>query len=261
MPTVKGFFEFEKNGKGEEDKGENFNLRPREERDGLIPEDQRTVAHQVYEVTNVLRLLKSKGAFKLDDKAYHEFWARVMQAGTAGCTSANVDTALALEALEQIRADILRRKGRAVVYNYLLTLAFWALGGVAIGAALIAIAALLPKAAGMLWGYGYVAIGAMAGAWMSAAVSRRDISFDAIQEYVDIRSEPAIRLLFVLVVALALGLLLDLEVVSISLGEAVDLADFTADSLLALALGLVAGICEKAISVQIIDRATKIISP
>src|SRR5258706_3364180 len=134
-PGVKGMFKFHN-----DERGDQFNLRPRDDRSGAIPEDQRKISYELYEARNVLKLLQEEGAFKSDDKAkgdttpgvksYDEFIARLTQAAEVGCVSENVDTALALKALEPIRIAIYRRKGRHITYNYLLTLGLCGIGGI-----------------------------------------------------------------------------------------------------------------------------------
>src|SRR5205807_1612237 len=113
---------------------ENFNLKPK---GPSIPDDQRKIAHDVYETANILKLFKARGEFGNDPASFTEFITRVLQAAVAGCCTDNVDTKLAADAIEQIRADIMERKGKTIVYRYLSSLAFWALPGIVVGIALI----------------------------------------------------------------------------------------------------------------------------
>lgn len=249
-------FEFEGN-----DMSENFNLRPRKGFTGPIPEDQRKISQDVYEARNVLKLLKDDKA--IDDMLFKEFIARVTQAGYAGCVADNVDPTLADEALQQIRADIVRRAGTPLVYRYLGALAFWALLGGLLGLVIVYIGIHCPGLNGygpVLRGYGYVLIGAMIGAWFSVAASRWQIAFDAIPDYPDIHLEPVIRMLFVAVIAAAFALFLHLGIVTVKIGN-VDLADFAKSISIALLLGFVAGITQRALSVQLIDRTQKVLNP
>ena len=259
-------FEYEGN-----DMSENFNLRPRKGFTGPIPEDQRKISQDVYEARNVLKLLKDDKA--IDDMLFKEFIARVTQAGYAGCVADNVDPTLADEALQQIRADIVRRAGTPLVYRYLRALAFWALLGGLLGLAIvfIGITSERDQCAGHCWpvlngygpvvkGYGYVLIGAMVGAWFSVAASRWQIAFDAIPDYPDIHVEPVIRMLFVAVIAAAFALFLHLGIITVKIGN-VDLADFAKSISIALLLGFVAGITQRALSVQLIDRTQKVLNP
>src|SRR5258706_9824005 len=133
-PAVKGMFKFHN-----DERGDQFNLRPRDDRSGAIPEDQRKISYELYEARNVLKLLQEEGAFKSDDKAkgdttpgvksYDEFIARLTQAAEVGCVSEGVDTALALKARDELRMDIARRKGRHITNTCSLPLALCAIGG------------------------------------------------------------------------------------------------------------------------------------
>jgi hypothetical protein len=109
-----GVFEFENN-----DESENFNLRPRADRTAPIPDERRKVSHGIYEARNILKLLKEQGAVRKENGAYNEFIRRVIQAAHAGCIGPHAEPKLAEAALEQIRADVVRRKGRPLVYRYL----------------------------------------------------------------------------------------------------------------------------------------------
>ena len=51
---------------------------------------------------------------------YREFLERIYQAAEAGCVAENVQTNLALKALEQIRKDIVRRVGRPLLRRRVL---------------------------------------------------------------------------------------------------------------------------------------------
>jgi hypothetical protein len=110
-----------------------------------------------------------------------------------------------------------------------------------------------------LAGYGWVLMGAMGGAWFSTAARRWEISFEDIQEFVDVVHEPLVRILFVGILSLIFALLLNAALISVKIGGA-DLTAFTNDTAVALVVGLVAGIGEKALSVQLLERAKKVLS-
>lgn len=235
---------------------EDFNLKPKEVPDP-IPDDQRRISHDVYEARNILKLLKEQGAFRKDNPSFKEFITRVLQAAETGCTAKHVNTTLAAEALEQIRKDVVRRKGRAITYRYLSVLVKWALAGMAVGAVIILVAKfVVPE----LMGYGWVIMGSMAGAWISLAATRREISFEAMQDFVDLSYEPFIRMLFVGALASIVALFLQLKILTMAIGN-VDLFTFPENLTVALLLGLIAGIGEKAVSVQVFERTRKLLGP
>jgi hypothetical protein len=262
-PAVAGTepaFELENN-----DRTESFNLRPLPALRSPIPEDQRQVAQDVYEVRNVLRLLKEDSAFGKKGN-YDEFLTRLLQAGHVGCVAPYVHTVLAASAIEQIRADIVRRVGRPLVYWYLAALAGWALVGLAVGIGgtyligrIIAASANRP-----LWqaviGVDWVFLGAMIGTWFSVAASRWQIAFDTIPDYLDRKVEPAVRILFVVVGAAVFALFLHLNLLTIKIGD-VDFAHFDNFISTALLVGFVAGIGERVLSVQLLGRAKSPLTP
>jgi len=233
--------------------GDDFNLRPLSITD--IPEEQRRIQHEVYEARNILKLLREQNVFR-EDASYSEFISRVKQAARVGCVGQHVDTRMASDALEQIRSDIVMRKGRAIAYRYLFGSAKTALAGMAV-AALVVLAAkyFLPG----LKGYGWVLMGAMAGAWISSAATGREISFAGIREFLDYGHALLIRMLFVGALASVLALFLQLGLISLKIGT-VDLAGFSKELTVALALGVIAGFSEKTLSVQVIDRARRVLS-
>jgi hypothetical protein len=251
--AIPGAFDLDEKG---EFAGDNFNLKPLEDRPG-IPEDQRKVSHEVYAVRNTLKFL-SKTKNKLAAIApedYTEFIDRVKQAARVGCVGSNVDTSLAASALNDIRGDIVRRYGRKIAFLYLLALAAWAAAGVVLGFIVIGIS----QWSGIetLSGYGYLLVGSMVGAWLSVAASRWEIAFDGIQEFADMSAEPPVRLLFVGLLAMAFGLFLQLGIIPINIDK-VPLATFSASPQWALFLGIIAGVGEKGLSMQLLTRAKQV---
>jgi hypothetical protein len=228
-----------------------FNLRPRPDFRGPVPEDQRKISQDVYEARNVLQLLKDDKA--IGDAVFTEFIRRVTQAGRAGCVADNVDTKLAAEALDQIRADIVRRAATPLVYRYLRALAIWAAIGGVLGLGFAIVGAYHWP---IVKGYSCVLIGATAGAWFSAAAARWKISFGTIPDYPDIQLEPVIRMLFVALVAVVFALFLHLGLITIKVGNT-NFADFTESISVALLVGFVAGIGQRVLSVQLTERAEK----
>ena len=239
-----------------DDRSENFDLRPRTDFHGPIPDDQAKISRDVYEIRNVLKLIKDNRAI-VADSTFDEFIKRVVQAGCAGCAAPHVYPSLASGALEQIRQGVVRRIGTPIAYRYLRTLAGWAFLGAVLGLAIVVIGPFVLPAARP---FGWVVIGAMAGAWFSVAASRRQIAFETIPDYIDTRFEPMVRMLFVVILAGVFALFLHVQVLAIKIG-ATDLASFTHSASVAILVGLIAGIGERALSVQLIDKTQKILNP
>ena len=229
---VTGVFILEEDPTKEKDQ---FDLKPKPDRTGPIPEDQRNVSREVYAARNTVKLLQDRRIFKKNTE-YDEFIERIKQAAKDGCTGLNVDTTLALGALADIRADVVRRRGRRVAFQYLLILALWAVGGVLLGGGVTLL--------GQFWtglsGFGFVIMGSMIGAWLSVAASRWEIAFEGLQDFL-------------------VGLFLQLGVFNFKIGNA-DLTNFARNPSWAFALGVVAGIGERALSMQVLARSKEVLT-
>jgi len=232
-----------------------------------VPEDQKEIELGIYETWGVLKLLKEQGVFENEKHgSFSEFRTRLLQVARVGLTLEHVQTKLAAKALQQIRDEISTRKGAAIKLKYLTHLAIWATLGVVVGGAL----AFIPVLAGRIGAecavcadvakYGLVIVGSMAGAWMSVATTRHRIAFDEIPNFLEFKSEPPIRLLFVGLLAVTLALLVQHQVIRVDMA-AVEFGKFLEDNGVALLLGVVSGISEKAVSVRIIERAVKAFTP
>ena len=80
-----------------------------------------------------------------------------------------------------------------------------------------------------------------------------------VQDFLDTRYEPAVRLLFVAVLACVVGLFLQLGVFNFKIGSA-DLTKFADNPSWAFALGVVAGIGERALSMQVLARSKEVLT-
>lgn len=243
-------------------KNQNFNLKPKGA-EVEVPDDQRKISHDVYETRNILKFLKDQGVFADDKASFDEYITRVIQAAEVGCTAKQVDTRVAAEALAQIRLDVVRRKGTGIMLRYMYYLLLAALLGVLVGLVIVLGKELFDyfrwawKFNG-LTGYGWVIIGSMAGAWFTVGVARWQLSFESLQDFVDFRYEPFIRMLFVVILACVVGLFLQNNLLTLKIGG-VDLNKFSDNWAVALLLGFVAGIGEKALSVNVVAQVQKVL--
>lgn len=238
---------------------EEFNLKPKD-RPEPIPEEQSEIANGIYETWGVLKLLREQRVFssKSDQQVFEEFRERLIEVAEVGLKANHVKTRTAAKALEQIRQGVILRKGVAIKLTYLLQLAIWSLYGIFAGLILVFFAG-TGNIPATLAGYGWVLIGAMVGAWMSVASTRSTLAFHEIAEYLSSTREPIVRLLFVGFLAMTLALLITYGVITLDMGKA-SLADFHDKRGVAVLIGLIAGIGEKAVSLRIIERVQKTVT-
>jgi hypothetical protein len=227
----KGMYEIIRMADGE------FNIKPKDVADA-IPEDQRQVHHDIYRTYNALKLMVEHKVFAVTDLEFENFRDRLLQAAEVGLAADNVKTRDAATAVRDIQADVVMRKGKRLIYSYLSRLGYWALGGSAIA---ILVHLFVPAELAAIRSYSLVLSGAMVGAWLSVASTRTSVGLDTI---------------FVALLAIALSLFLQEKLITIKIGD-IDLASFTSNSAVALILGLIIGITEKALSLKFFERAKK----
>lgn len=233
---------------------ENYDIKPKDNVE--VPKTQREFQQRVYATRGVLKLLREQGVFENEQTVLKEFQTRILETARAGLTE-YVQLELAVGALEQVREELVIRKGKRVVYRYLTRLAWWCLSGVGVGVLFVLASAY--KLAPWLVGYGPVLIGAMAGAWLSVASGRRDVAFEDLPNFLGSKVEPAVRMAFVGLLAMIVALFIELGAVTITVGN-LAFVDFSTSTTAALLLGVITGIGERALSVRIIQRAREIVA-
>ena len=107
---------------------------------------------------------------------------RLFQAVKVGLAEGHVQSKLSARALEQIRDEIVLRKGRTIQFLYLTVFFVWATLGIVIGSVLVPAAS---YGASQLTGYGWVLMGPITGVWMSVAAIRREIAFEDMPNFLD----------------------------------------------------------------------------
>ncbi len=146
--------------------------------------------------------------------------------------------------------------------DYLKQLLTWVLVGVGVGLVIEGCSACLEYFEFLDYspvkGYGTVFAASMVGAWISVAAFRREVALADLPQFIDWKHEPKMRLIFVGLVALAAALFVKTGLLPIVLGN-LKLVEFTCKWEVAVVLGLVAGISEKKISVQLIQKAREAI--
>ncbi|WP_137179229.1 hypothetical protein [Roseomonas sp. AR75] len=103
-------------------------------------------------------------------------------------------------------------------------------------------------------------VGACIGTWLSFALRRPNLSFEQLSLLEEDRLAPLPRILFVAGLTFVVGMLLYSNLISITIGEvAVDVGDADARLPVALALGLLCGIAERALAGVVRSRAEEIV--
>ncbi|MEM9329868.1 MAG: hypothetical protein AAGA53_00995 [Pseudomonadota bacterium] len=250
-----------------------FNLAPDRKVSGSIPEEQRKIQEGIYATLGTLKYLNTSGAFKQTGQ-FEEFRKRLRQVAEVGIEGDYVHPGIALSALSQIRDEIAIRVGKSIKISYLKTLGLIALIIASIAALLgglqpLSLAGYINTSfslPGALTGYFWVIVGGMVGVWLSVAAKRQTVLFEELPDMLGDRVfEPLIRCVFVLLLSCVFALFIELGILTMMIGS-VNLADFSTKGAgagttgVAILLGLIAGIGERALSVRILDQAKSALS-
>ena len=176
------------------------------------------------------------------------------------------ETSLAKQSLRQLKADIMIREGTQIKLKYLSRLGYLA-GGLATVGLIIwwviqhgvncSVGIAIPQVCSIS-NYGLLWAGAMLGVWLSVAASRGRLTFEDLPTVVGRFREPMIRLIFAGTLGIVLGWFLSSKLIGLTF-SGLDFSQFVSDPLVAILLGTISGISEKALSVRVIARSSEII--
>ncbi|WP_118975201.1 hypothetical protein [Taibaiella koreensis] len=217
-----------------------------------IPSDQQDLMFQVGSVLEVVKQLYQQN----DQASFSNYFNQLLSLAQVGLVGANSQPALALRALEQIKAEIVNRESGKKKNGYLRKLGKLAL-----------LAGLPPLLIGCCFNYficrddnslpgclnfSYAAAllvlwsGCMMGVWLSFAITRTVLSFDELVIIEKDRLEPGLRLIFTGLLSLVFGLLFIRKAIVVSLGD-ISSVNMAKDCLTAFIMGVLLGLNEKII--------------
>ena len=174
---------------------------------------------------------------------------------TAGLTNTDPTHAAAAHAgLVRFRDDFLAREGGAARNRYV-----WRLGLVCLVTAALALAGYVAIRMHPHWQTAYIfrnflllACGTAIGTWLSFSLRRIRLTFDDLAVLEDDRLDPALRVVFMVALVSAAGLLLSSGVISVGIGAVTGHAALLEHGSQALLLGLLSGSAERALGTAIL---------
>ena len=228
-----------------------FDISPRLR--GKVPKEQSDLHEKIESNLTLLRAL-----FPAGEKKFDEYFSQILSLSQAGLVGENAQPQLAANSLAGLRNDIVIRESGPTKHIYLRRLGFSSLLLSLLIVLLTFFFLYIFPSAKYIVGYLLLWIGCMVGVFLSFA-SRR-LTF-ALEDLPILRSdslEPIVRLVFAGLATLVIGLLLSSDVISISLGVHKS-AEFKTNWELALLIGALCGISEKALAVRISGQAKELL--
>jgi hypothetical protein len=228
---------------------------------GDCPEDQLALKNDLEAAEAALKVLYPDENLRVP--RFRELLS-LAQVGLQG----NAEPKVAASALANLKQSILITEGGARKNRYLKKLGLWAAVFAAPALVLsvvlkyilpcmhVAFTCCKPEIAvlanfSLLWG------GAMIGAWLSYGLRTETLTFEDLTTPEEDRLEPGVRLIFVGVLALVVGLALYLGILEVSFGK-ISSHDFKRRSGLAQLIGVLMGASERALSGQVTKLVGKL---
>jgi hypothetical protein len=222
---------------------------------GACPDDQLALKNDLEAAEAALKVLYP------DENLRVPRFRELLSLAQVGLQGANAEPKIAASALANLKQAILVTEGGARKNRYLKTLGKWAaiFATLPLGLAIV-LRYILPcfsvsfacdkLPVSLLINFSLLWAGAMIGAWLSYGLRTEVLTFEELTTPEEDRLEPGVRLLFVGVLALVVGLALYIGVLEISFGK-ISSHDFMHRSALALLIGILMGASERALSGQV----------
>jgi hypothetical protein len=242
--------------------------------EGNLSQDQAELVIEVRKAVTVVSVVFVGRKPSLRQQQRHgEYIRKLYDIASAGLASPG-GAAHALRALDAFREDFVSREASAVKNQYVRKLGHRAAAFAVLflvlylGAWVVAshpgtgiVEHFMPTLAPSIGGlFGdplaklfLLGIGASVGTWLSFSLRRPILKFDDLAVLEEDRLNPTARILFVVGLTLVVGLLLYTRLVAIKIG------DIDVDLRMALLLGLLCGIAERALAAAVSQRASEVV--
>ncbi|TWH47768.1 hypothetical protein [Sporomusa sp. KB1] len=220
-----------------------------------IPVEQKQLRLDIEQTLIVLR-----GIFKEDEISFNKYYEQLLSLAEAGLKVENVTPIIACEGLMTLKKEIVFQEAGKIKNKYIKSLGRSVLCFIGFYLTWISFFyGYVPIETCLMWvNFFIMLIGTTVGVWLSFGIRKVDLKFDELHIIEEDRFEPTIRILFVSLLAVIVGLLFSTEAVVIKLG-ALSTNMLNYDSKVALLLGLLLGLGEKMLAVKVAEHATKIL--
>jgi hypothetical protein len=237
----------------------NFSIKPEVMQ---VPELQQKLQMSIEQTLMIIRKL-----FKGENEKSNldNYFAQLLSLAQAGLVVVNAQPTIAMNALLQLRAEIVDLKSGEIKNNYFKTLGMQALWLTSIPI----IIALSVKALyyylevptinqlSVFSNYIYVWCGTMLGIWISFGARKTILTFEELTTIEEDRLEPLMRLLFIGSISMVFAVLFYKQAISIKIGT-ISSADIEHDSFVGIIFGVMLGLSEQVLGKKITKKAASL---
>lgn len=217
-----------------------------------IPKDQQELYMKVESACNVIKSLEHT-----DKQTKKKYFDKLVSLSQVGLVADPAQTEAAEYALLKLKEEIVLVEGKRIKNRYMQALGIDAL---ILGGLISIILGSCYCATGWIWCMPTlcIVIGALAGTWISFGARKFEIKFEDLASLEKDKMTPAIRLIYISVAAIIFTLLMNVGIVDVKIGN-VDMGTAFTEVKPAFVIGILCGLVESRIGIQIYKKAVLII--
>lgn len=239
-----------------ENKDEHFDIKcelhPKYAKDD-IPQEQEVLYIEIESTNNVVKSLHNT-----NDEVKRKYFNKLLTLTQAGLVGETAHPELAVKSLIKLKDELVLIEGQRIKNDYMKKLGKNAI--VPCGIALIAYFAFECFIATSPFSmYCLAFIGALIGTWISFGARKFNITFEQLSLLEDDMMKPWIRLLYIGICAMVFMLFLNTQLISIGVGG-ISTATISASLEMQLSIGVLCGLVESKIGINIYKKAVTILS-
>ncbi len=226
-----------------------------------VPQNQQKLQLEIEKTLVVVRKL-----FADDEAEMQNYFTQLLTLAQAGMVPDNAQPIISLNALQQLKSEIIEKKSGEVKNAYFRLLGMQA---IKIGAGPVVIALVIKglnyfypghhvlQQLSIFSNFLYLWSASLVGVWISFATRKPVLTFEELITIEEDRLEPSLRLILVGIISMVFALLFYKEAITMTFGP-VSSKNISTDAFIAMIFGISLGLSEKIIGSNLTKRANAV---
>lgn len=217
-----------------------------------IPKNQQELYAKAESTCNIIKSLEHT-----DKQIKRKYFDKLLSLSQVGLVADPAQTETAEFALMKLKEEVVLIEGKRIKNHYMKALG---LDAVTIGALTSTVLGVCFYFTGWRWCISALCIilGALAGTWVSFGARKFEIEFEDLASLEKDKMSPVMRLIYIAVTALIFALLMNVGIVDVKIGN-VDISTAFIDAKPALTIGILCGLVESKIGIQVYKKAVSLL--
>ena len=220
--------------------------------DSVIPKDQQELYVKAESACNIIKALENT-----DKQTKKKYFDKLLSLSQVGLVANPAQTETAEFALMKLKDEIVLVEGKRIKNHYMKYLGIDALIIGAIASVVLGICFYFTRWIGCI-SVLCIIIGALTGTWVSFGARKFEIEFEDLASLEKDKMTPVIRLIYIAVASLIFARLMSVGLIDVKIGN-VDISKAFTDIKPALVIGVLCGLVESKIGIQVYNKAVSLL--